>query len=130
MSSYLDRYHGQDRGCQGFTAMARMGFWEGHPGTPMTRVLIADNISPCSIEIFHSRGIDCDVKTDLDHQALCQVIKAYEGLIVRSATQVTHEVLSAGKSLKIVGRAGIGIDNIDLQAATALGIVVMNTPFW
>jgi len=93
------------------------------------RVLIADDMSPLAQECFKQAGIEVDVKTGLDKQGLGAIIGGYDGLVVRSATKVTSKVLEAADNLKVIGRAGIGVDNIDVEAATAKGIVVMNTPF-
>jgi D-3-phosphoglycerate dehydrogenase / 2-oxoglutarate reductase len=95
----------------------------------MPRVLIADELSPRALEIFRSRGVDADVKVGLKKADLIQIIADYDGLAVRSATKADKEVIAAGRKLKVIGRAGIGVDNIDIPAATARGIVVMNTPF-
>jgi D-3-phosphoglycerate dehydrogenase len=93
------------------------------------RVLIADQLSPAAVAIFKERGIDTDVKIGLTKDELEKVIKGYDGLAVRSAAKVTEKVIAAADKLKVVGRAGIGVDNIDVRAATAKGIIVMNTPF-
>ncbi len=93
------------------------------------RVLIADELSPAALRIFAERGVIAEQRTGLGRDELLAVIGEYDGLAVRSATKVTAAVLAAGKRLKVVGRAGIGVDNIDLEAATARGVVVMNTPF-
>lgn len=95
------------------------------------RVLISDSISPAAIEIFESRGVDVDYKPDLgkDRDALIDAIPAYDGLAVRSASKVTEKVIAAAANLKVIGRAGIGVDNIDVPKATQRGIIVMNTPF-
>ncbi len=93
------------------------------------RVLISDSLSPRAVEIFKERGIDTDVKVGLERDALIDIIGDYQGLAVRSATKVTPKVLEAANGLKVIGRAGIGVDNIDVPAATARGIIVMNTPF-
>jgi D-3-phosphoglycerate dehydrogenase len=95
----------------------------------MPKVLIADALSPRAVEIFRDRGIEADVATGIDPAGLRRRIAGYEGLAVRSATKVTAELLAAADRLKIVGRAGIGVDNIDVPAATERGIVVMNTPY-
>jgi len=95
----------------------------------MPRVLISDDLSPRAEEIFRARGIDVDMETGLGEDELVARIGAYDGLAVRSATKVTSRLLEAGQNLKVVGRAGIGVDNIDVDAATQQGIVVMNTPF-
>src|ERR1700729_1262558 len=94
----------------------------------MPKVLISDKLSPAAVEIFRRRGIDVDLKTGLAPAALREIIPAYDGLAIRSATKVTKELLDAATSLKVVGRAGIGVDNVDIRSATARGVVVMNTP--
>ena len=93
------------------------------------RVLIADKLSPAAVEIFRERGIDVDIKVGLDRDQLIEIIGDYDGLAVRSATKATAKVIEAAHNLKVIGRAGIGVDNIDVPAATAKGIIVMNTPF-
>ncbi len=95
----------------------------------MPRVLIADSLSPAAIDIFKQRGVDVDVKTGLSKDDLIKIIGDYDGLVVRSDTKPNKDVIAAATNLKVIGRAGIGVDNIDIPAATAAGIVVMNTPF-
>ena len=95
----------------------------------MPRVLIADKLSPAAIEIFKQRGVEADVKTGLTKDELLKIIGDYDGLAVRSATKADKDVIAAAKKMKVIGRAGIGVDNVDIPAATAAGIVVMNTPF-
>ncbi len=95
----------------------------------MPKVLISDSLSPAAVEIFKNRGVEVDVKTGMKPEELIACIGEYDGLAVRSATKVTPAVLDAAKNLKVVGRAGIGVDNINLDAASAHGVVVMNTPF-
>ena len=95
----------------------------------MPKVLISDNLSDQAAEIFRSRGIEVDVKTGLKPDELKAIIAGYDGLAVRSATKVTADVLAVAERLKVVGRAGIGVDNVDIPTATARGVVVMNTPF-
>ena len=95
----------------------------------MPRVLIADQLSPAAEAIFRERGLEVDTRVGLKKDELIAVIGDYDGLAVRSATKVTAEVLAAATRLKVVGRAGIGVDNIDVEAATQRGVVVMNTPF-
>jgi D-3-phosphoglycerate dehydrogenase len=95
----------------------------------MPKVLIADQLSPAAVAIFKDRGVEADTKTGLSKDELLKIIGEYDGLAVRSATKVNAEVLKAAKKLKVIGRAGIGVDNIDVPAATAAGIIVMNTPF-
>jgi D-3-phosphoglycerate dehydrogenase len=92
-------------------------------------VLISDELSPAAVAIFKERGVDVDVKPGLSKDELERIIPDYDGLAVRSATKVTEKVLAAAGRLKVVGRAGIGVDNIDTKAATARGVIVMNTPF-
>ena len=93
------------------------------------RVLIADQLSPAAVQIFQSRGVQVDVKTGLSKAELLEIIDQYDVLAVRSSTKADKDVIAAAKRLKVVGRAGIGVDNIDIPAATAAGVVVMNTPF-
>lgn len=93
------------------------------------KVLISDKLSPAAVDIFKQRGVDADVKTSLTPEELLAIIGEYDGLAVRSATKVTEAVIKAGKKLKVIGRAGIGVDNVDVNAASANGVVVMNTPF-
>lgn len=95
----------------------------------MVKVLISDKLSERAKDIFVERGIEVDVKTGLSSDELKAIIGEYDGLAIRSATKVTADVLEAAKNLKVVGRAGIGVDNVDREAATARGVVVMNTPF-
>ena len=95
----------------------------------MPKVLIADELSPRALEIFRGRGVEVDVRPGLKKAELIGIIAGYEGLAVRSATKADKEVIAAATRLKVIGRAGIGVDNIDVAAATAGGIVVMNTPF-
>ena len=95
----------------------------------MPRVLISDQMSPKAAEIFRARGIEVDEITGLSKDELIKIIGQYDGLAIRSSTKVTKEVLAAATSLKVVGRAGIGVDNVDIPAASSRGVVVMNTPF-
>jgi D-3-phosphoglycerate dehydrogenase len=94
----------------------------------MPKVLIADKMSDTAAELFREAGVDVDVRTGLDPAALTEALADYDGLVVRSATQVTAAILAKADKLRVVGRAGIGVDNIDLPAATSRGVVVMNTP--
>ena len=95
----------------------------------MPKVLISDKMSPMAADIFKDRGLDVDVKPGMTPEELEACIGEYDGLAIRSATKVTPKILEAAKNLKVIGRAGIGVDNIDVPAATGKGIVVMNTPF-
>jgi D-3-phosphoglycerate dehydrogenase len=95
----------------------------------MPRVLIADQLSPAAVKIFADRGVDADTKVGLTKDELLKIIDQYDGLAVRSATKADKDVIAAAKRLKVIGRAGIGVDNVDIPAATAAGMVVMNTPF-
>jgi D-3-phosphoglycerate dehydrogenase len=95
------------------------------------KVLISDKLSDAAVQIFRDRGIDVDFMPDLgkDKEKLAQIIGQYDGLAIRSATKVTPTILDAATNLKVVGRAGIGTDNIDKEAASKKGVIVMNTPF-
>jgi D-3-phosphoglycerate dehydrogenase len=95
------------------------------------RVLISDALSPAAVQIFHDRGIAADFHPDLgkDKDALAAAVDGYDGLAVRSASKVTAKVLERAAKLRVIGRAGIGVDNIDVAAATAKGVIVMNTPY-
>src|SRR6266511_1095563 len=95
------------------------------------KVLISDALSPAAVQIFKDRGVEVDFQPNLgkDKEKLAQVIDGFDGLAVRSATKVTGKILEKAKSLKVIGRAGIGVDNVDIPAATARGVIVMNTPF-
>jgi D-3-phosphoglycerate dehydrogenase len=94
----------------------------------MPKVLISDKLSRAAVEIFRGRGIAVDMKTGLSPADLRGIIDEYDGLAIRSATKVTKELLEVATNLKVVGRAGIGVDNVDIKSATARGVVVMNTP--
>ena len=93
------------------------------------RVLIADELSAQAVAVFKERGVDADVKTGLSKDELLAIIPQYDGLAVRSATKATDKLIAAASKLRVIGRAGIGVDNIDIKAATAKGVIVMNTPF-
>ncbi len=97
----------------------------------MPRVLISDELSPAAVEIFRARGVEVDFQPQLgpDAAKLKEIIGQYDGLAIRSATKVKADIIAAATNLKVIGRAGIGVDNVDIPAATAKGIVVMNTPF-
>src|SRR6195952_3433865 len=94
----------------------------------MPKVLISDKLSPAAVEIFRNRGVEVDLKPGLSPADLRAIIGGYDGLAIRSATKVTKELLDVATNLKVVGRAGIGVDNVDIKSATARGVVVMNTP--
>jgi len=95
----------------------------------MTKVLISDKMSPRAAEIFKDRGVEVDEIVGMTPEELAACIGDYDGLAIRSATKVTEEILAAATNLKVVGRAGIGVDNVDIPGATGRGVVVMNTPF-
>ncbi|MGB1539659.1 MAG: phosphoglycerate dehydrogenase, partial [Rickettsiales bacterium] len=95
----------------------------------MPKVLISDKLSPRAVEIFKEAGVEVDVKVGMTPDELMACIGEYDGLAIRSATKVTADILKKAGKLKVVGRAGIGVDNVDIPAATANGVVVMNTPF-
>src|ERR1700678_4367209 len=95
------------------------------------KVLISDALSPAAVQIFKDRGVEVDFQPDLgkDKDRLAAIIGNFDGLAVRSATKVTAKLIERADRLKVIGRAGIGVDNVDIPAATAKGIIVMNTPF-
>ncbi len=93
------------------------------------KVLISDNLGEAGVDLFEKEtGIDVDVKTGLSPDELKSIIQDYDALVIRSATKVTKDLLNSAQNLKVVGRAGIGLDNVDIPAATKKGVVVMNTP--
>jgi D-3-phosphoglycerate dehydrogenase len=95
------------------------------------KVLISDSLSPAAVQIFKDHGIEVDFQPKLggDKEKLAELIGNFDGLAIRSATKVTPKILERARNLKVIGRAGIGVDNVDIPAATAKGIIVMNTPF-
>jgi D-3-phosphoglycerate dehydrogenase / 2-oxoglutarate reductase len=95
------------------------------------RVLISDELSPAAVQIFKDRGIDVTFEPALgkDKDKLAAMIGDFDGLAIRSTTKVTDKLLASASRLKVIGRAGIGVDNVDIKAATAKGVIVMNTPF-
>ncbi len=95
----------------------------------MPRVLIADKLSPAAVDIFRNRGVDFDIKTGLPKDELIAIIGDYDGIAIRSGAKLDKDVIAAAGKLQVIARAGIGVDNVDIPAATAKGIVVMNTPF-
>jgi len=98
----------------------------GGQGSP--RVLIAEPLSETGLFVLKKAELAADVRTDLDRRALLAAIGDYDALIVRSATQVDRELLTAGRRLRVVGRAGVGLDNVDVKAATERGVLVVNAP--
>ncbi len=95
----------------------------------MVKVLISDKMSPKAAAVFRERGVEVDEITGMTPEELKACIGDYDGLAVRSSTKATAEIIAAATNLKVVGRAGIGVDNVDIPAATAAGVCVMNTPF-
>jgi D-3-phosphoglycerate dehydrogenase len=95
----------------------------------MPKVLISDKMDPKAAQIFRERGVEVDEITGKTPDELKAIIGDYDGLAIRSATKVTKDILEAATNLKVIGRAGIGVDNVDIPAASAKGVVVMNTPF-
>ncbi|MEM9206270.1 MAG: phosphoglycerate dehydrogenase, partial [Pseudomonadota bacterium] len=95
------------------------------------RVLISDKLSDTAVQIFRDRGLDVDFQPDLgkDKEALLAAVPNYDAVAIRSATKMTEKVIAAADNLKAIGRAGIGVDNVDIKAATQKGVIVMNTPF-
>jgi D-3-phosphoglycerate dehydrogenase len=94
----------------------------------LSRILISDTLDPAALEVFRHAGFEPEVRTGLTEDELCEAIGEMNALVVRSATKVTRRVIEAAPELRVIGRAGIGVDNVDLEAATERGIVVMNTP--
>jgi D-3-phosphoglycerate dehydrogenase len=97
----------------------------------MPKVLVSDKLSKTAVQIFKDNGVDVDYLPDLgkDKEKLLEVIGKYDGLAIRSASKITEKIIAAADNLKVIGRAGIGVDNVDIPAATKKGIIVMNTPF-
>ncbi|MFT7253955.1 MAG: D-3-phosphoglycerate dehydrogenase, partial [Paracoccaceae bacterium] len=95
------------------------------------KVLVSDKLSETAVQIFRDRGIEVDFEPGLgkDKDRLLEVIGKYDGLAIRSATKATEKLLAAATNLKVIGRAGIGVDNVDVPYASKRGIIVMNTPF-
>lgn len=92
------------------------------------KILVSDPLAKEGVKIFEDEGFEVVVKTGLKPEELKEAIKGVHGLVIRSATKVTADLLAAADSLKVVGRAGTGLDNVDIPAATAKGVIVMNTP--
>ncbi|MEJ6477324.1 MAG: phosphoglycerate dehydrogenase, partial [Octadecabacter sp.] len=95
------------------------------------KVLVSDKLSETAVQIFRDRGIDVDFMPELgkDKEKLLSIIDQYDGLAIRSATKATEKLIKAATKLKVIGRAGIGTDNVDKDAASKAGVIVMNTPF-
>lgn len=95
------------------------------------RVLVSDKLSETAVQIFRDRGLEVDFMPEVgkDKEKLLEIIDQYDGLAIRSATKATEKLIAAAKNLKVIGRAGIGVDNVDIPAASRRGIIVMNTPF-
>jgi D-3-phosphoglycerate dehydrogenase len=92
------------------------------------KILVSDPLAAEGVQIFKDQGFEVEVKTGLSPSELKEAIKGVHGLVIRSATKVTADLLAAADTLKVVGRAGTGLDNVDIPAATAKGVIVMNTP--
>ena len=95
------------------------------------KVLISDALSPAAVQIFKDRGVEVDFQPNLgkDKDKLAEIIGNYDGLAIRSATKATAKIIEKATRLKVIGRAGIGVDNVDILAASKQGVIVMNTPF-
>src|SRR5690606_15827867 len=95
------------------------------------KVLVSDKLSETAVQIFRDRGVEVDYLPDVgkDKDKLAEIIGQYDGLAIRSATKVTAKLLEDATNLKVIGRAGIGVDNVDIPAASKKGVIVMNTPF-
>ena len=94
----------------------------------MNKVLIADNVADAVFDVFKKNNIPYEQKVGLSEDELVEEIKGYEGLVIRSAVTVTKKILESAENLKVIGRPGVGVDNVDLETATSKKIVVMNTP--
>ena len=94
----------------------------------MPKVLISDSMSKVAQKIFEKNKISVDVKTGLPEEEIIKIISEYDGMVVRSATKVTKNIILAAKKLKVIGRAGAGVDNIDVPTAKENNMIVMNTP--
>ena len=94
----------------------------------MARILISDPITAAGIDLFKQAGLEVEVKTDHTKEELIAEIKDYDALIVRSQTKVGADIIAAADRLKVIGRAGVGVDNVDVEAATKKGIIVLNAP--
>ena len=94
----------------------------------MPKVLISDSMSSVAQKIFEKKNISIDVKTGLSEEEIIKIIPEYDGMVVRSATKVTKNIILAAKNLKVIGRAGAGVDNIDVTTAKEKNMIVMNTP--
>ena len=94
----------------------------------MPKVLISDSMSNVAQKIFEKNNISVDVKTGLSEEEIIKIIPEYDGMVVRSATKVTKNIIEAAKNLKVIGRAGAGVDNIDVTTAKEKNMIVMNTP--
>src|SRR5436305_3187721 len=92
------------------------------------RILIADTLDPSGLSLFQAAGVEVHQLTAEERPRLAEILAEFDALVVRSSTQATADLLKAGKRLKVVGRAGIGVDNVDVAAATELGILVVNAP--
>jgi D-3-phosphoglycerate dehydrogenase len=92
------------------------------------RILVCDELSPAAVEIFRGAGFETEVRIGQKEDALVESVAGVHALVVRSATKITRRVIEAASDLRVIGRAGVGVDNVDTQAATERGIVVMNTP--
>jgi len=92
------------------------------------RILVCDDLHPAALEVFRARGLEVEVKTGMTEDALVEAVPGVRGLVVRSATKITRRVLEAADALEVVGRAGVGVDNVDTNAASERGVIVMNTP--
>ncbi len=98
------------------------------PSPASKRILICDDLHPCALEIFHAHGFEPELRTGMDEAQLVAAVPGVHALVVRSATRVTRAAIEADDALEVLGRAGVGVDNVDTEAATGCGVVVMNTP--
>jgi len=94
----------------------------------MAKILVSDKLVPEGLQILKENGFQVDCKFGIDKEELKKIIKDYEAIIVRSQTKLTKEIIEAAQSLKVIGRAGVGLDNVDVPTATKKGVIVMNAP--
>jgi len=99
-----------------------------HSDPQKTRIIVCDDLAPVALEVFRKRGFEPEIRTGMSEDELAEAVIGADALVVRSATKITRRIFEASDKLKVVGRAGVGVDNVDCEAATERGVVVMNTP--
>src|SRR5690606_39785542 len=99
-----------------------------HRTHKMARILVSDALSEEGLSILRKAGLEVDFRPDISQEEIAQIIENYDGLVIRSRTTVTPEILNNAKNLKVIGRAGVGLDNVDVPLSTEKGIIIINTP--